>query len=708
MVIRLPCLLDDNMQLLRPLRPLEYKLTDNLTPLSTASLSLESADDIPFRSFVELFTADGSAGIFRVNNIQGDHAGIQDYALQHGLCTLSDHMHPGESTETGSCRTLLTKILSNQTHWTLGTVDVPDDKDLTWECKNTNDLQGLLSVMKELPAYYLNFDQSTLPWVLHVRLKPTEVSCEARVDRNLTEVSIEYDDAEMCTVAYAEGLSTPIRADTISQWGEIERQVSVDKDLGVDLITETVERYLEQAKNPKATIKLTALELSRLTGEPFDHFQKGMLCRCILDHMTVVQRIVSIEHPDPIGEPMNVILTLASTQNDLGVTVAGLVVDIRRMNMLYDELAENLIIEAQTIDMLAAEIDLKATKAEVDGVSTRISEAEIQLNEILGQLALRVTYKELETELNEVSVLLDAVNAELALKATHSDLEDGMNEVTLRMDAQDDTIEMQAGQIILKADKTYVDSLAAQYATITELESLQAKVSDLEAGLGDFTVIDANVVNAADGNFTFLGASSFSFAGSTVSQRAISMGTVSSAGNVLSTGALDLQHSHAVTVDGGTITLGEVSSTGGSFRIADTQFYKDGVSAAKDSVTLTSMGWIGGANVVEASNGKSLRVTLPPFSSSGGDTFSADHKTTVYFYTASVSSPLLSVEIDATSVYEAGYQAAKDAVEITAGVTWSNPAQYYAMVRYWAEATIDGEQVAYTSASESRNISGYV
>lgn len=691
------------MQPVKPLRPLEYSLTDNLTPLSTAALDLEVTEDVRMRSFVQLFTQDGSAGIFRVSNLRCASGNVAALTLQHGLCTLGDHMHPGESTETGSCWTLLTKILSNQSRWKLGTVDVPDDEDLTWECNNTNDLQGLLSVMKELPAYYLDFDQSALPWVLHVRRKPAEISCEARFDRNLTDAEFEYDDTDMCTIAYADGLDAPIKADTYDTWHEIARHVSADPDLGADVITETVERYLEQAKNPRVTITLTAIELSRLTGEPFDHFRKGMLCRCILEHMTVVQRIESIEHPDPIGDPTQVKLTLASTQNDLSVTVAGLVVDTRHVNQLYQQMERELRIEAETIEMLAAEIDLKATKAEVDGVSTRISEAEIQLNEILGQLALRVTYKELETELNEVSVLLDAVNAELALKATHSDLEDGMNEVTLRMDAQDDTIEMQAGQIILKADKTYVDSLAAQYATITELESLQAKVSDLEAGLGDFTVIDANVVNAADGNFTFLGASSFSFAGSTVSQRAISMGAVSSAGNVLSTGALDLQHSHAVTVDGGTITLGEVSSTGGSFKIADTQFYKDGVSAAKDSVTLTSMGWIGGANVVEASNGKSLRVTLPPFSSSGGDTFSADHKTTVYFHTGSVSGPLLSVEIDATSVYEAGYQAACDAVVVTGAIrSISNTAANYMYAEGWASAQINGVQLDYTTFSGSQ------
>lgn len=668
------------MQPVKPLRPLEYSLTDNLTPLSTAALDLEVTEDVRMRSFVELFTQDGSAGIFRVSNLRCASGNVAALTLQHGLCTLGDHMHPGESTETGSCRTLLTKILSNQSRWKLGTVDVPDDEDLTWECNNTNDLQGLLSVMKELPAYYLDFDQSALPWVLHVRRKPAEISCEARFDRNLTDAEFEYDDTDMCTIAYADGLDAPIKADTYDTWHEIARHVSADPDLGADVITETVERYLEQAKNPRVTITLTAIELSRLTGEPFDHFRKGMLCRCILEHMTVVQRIESIEHPDPIGDPTQVKLTLASTQNDLSVTVAGLVVDTRHVNQLYQQMERDLRIEAETIEMLAAEIDLKATKAEVDGVSTRISEAEIQLNEILGQLALRVTYKELETELNEVSVLLDAVNAELALKATHSDLEDGMNEVSLRMDAQDDTIEMQAGQIILKADKTYVDSLAAQYATIEELESVQAWADHFASDNIEVTSLYA------------YGATMESFSASSGTAAEMTIG-----------GYYFESHSHAVTVDGGTITLGEVSSTGGSFKIADTQFYKDGVSAAKDSVTLTIMGWYGGRNTVEASNGKSVVVTLPSFKTSGGSSFDANHKTTVHFYTDSVSVPLASVVVDASSVYEAGYQAACDAVVVTGGIhSIRNTAANYMHAEGWASAQINGVQLDYTTFSGSQ------
>ena len=156
--------------------------------------------------------------------------------------------------------------------------------------------------------------------------------------------------------------------------------------------------------------------------------------------------------------------------------------------------------------------------------------------------------------------------------------------------------------------------------------------------------------------------------------------------------------------------------------------YSSGVSSGKSAVTLSAAGWQGGSNVVSASNGKSVTVSLPPFSVSGGDSFNSSHKTTVYFSTASVSGYLKSKVVDATSVYNAGYtagkasvdtqsyyddgyaagyQAAKDAVKVTAGISWSNPAQYYCMIRYWGKATIDGEEVGYASSSESRNIKGY-
>lgn len=473
LVIRLPQLLDASLQEAAPLRPVSCRVIDNLTPLSMAYMTIGDMGDLRLRDFVRIYTDDGES-VYRVTNIRTDAGGVSDLTLQHGLCTLSDHMHPGESTKTGSLRTLLTELLSNQSRWALGDVAVPDSEQVTWDYSNTNDLQDLLTIMKALPDYYIDCDQRVIPWRLHIRAKPTSVGCEARFDRNLSDVQIEYDCTELCTQVYAEGLSSPVKADTISIWGTISRYVSVD-----------VDRYLENHKNPRATITVTALALSRLTGEPFDHFRKGMLCRCILPEMTVVQRIESLERPDLLGEPEHVVLTLANTREDLSTTVAGLVSGgtytgqvAEQAKQLAQQNKQDLKFEAETIEMLAQEISLTATKTEVDILSERIAVAEINMNEIFGQLEMKVTYTDFETELNEVAVLLDSLNAQLTLKASHSDLESTYNEVSLQLDAMNSTIAAKADLILLDG---YVKASELESKVLTILEYGWANDLDVQS-----------------------------------------------------------------------------------------------------------------------------------------------------------------------------------------------------------------------------------
>lgn len=122
-------------------------------------------------------------------------------------------------------------------------------------------------------------------------------------------------------------------------------------------------------------------------------------------------------------------------------------------------------------------------------------------------------------------------------------------------------------------------------------------------------------------------------------------------------------HSHAIKENSdGTISIGEVATEGGSFNIANTLTYKNGVLAAKESVTLSFMGWQGGKAIVESSNDKRLEIDLPAFSTSGGDSFVAN-KTTVYFSTDVVTGPLASKEVDATRVYNNGWNDCLSACE---------------------------------------------
>lgn len=80
--------------------------------------------------------------------------------------------------------------------------------------------------------------------------------------------------------------------------------------------------------------------------------------------------------------------------------------------------------------------------------------------------------------------------------------------------------------------------------------------------------------------------------------------------------------------------------------------YSNGAS----SVTVSAAGWVNGSNVVSASNGKSVTVNLPTITLTGGTTFSS-HKTTVYASGGGVTGSIASKEVDATSEYNAGWNA---------------------------------------------------
>lgn len=314
--------------------------------------------------------------------------------------------------------------------------------------------------------------------------------------------------------------------------------------------------------------------------------------------------------------------------------------------------AEELIqLNSKRIELNAEEILLRATKTEV-----------VELEEETAVL------------LNEVYIDLDAAKAQIELKASQTAVDNLGNEV----DNMQATLTIQAKQISSKVEKNGVISAINQtaeevkiaaarinlegYVTASELQATEALITNLTSGLTAATVLETNLLNANQANISYLSASALNIADITMQIRTVSMGEVMSHRFLVesTTSDISLQHSHAVSVDEttGLVTLGEVSETGGNFNIADTTFYKNGVSAAAAKVTLSTDGWINGTNTVEASNGKTLTVELPEFSTSGGTAWTSDHKTTVYFSTPSVSVPLASMVVDATSVYEAGADSA--------------------------------------------------
>lgn len=773
--MRLPRLLDGSLNEIARLQPSRLSVTENLTPLSTAELTLPMGEATPVvRQFVELYDQNGSMGIYRVAAARTDYGQMQTVSLEHGICTLEDCTAPEEAELSGSMRAILATILSWQhdVWWQLGDVDVPGIFSLS--AGNQIALQALIDAAALCYGYALAFDQTTSPWTLHLRALPAEVASECRLARNVSSVGIAWDESELCTRVTSPLLPGGyMDGPTAGEWGVISRPLDVAEDATAAAAAQLAAEYLDAHKDPRISVEIDALELGALTGEPYDSFTLGGLCRVALKDwgVTATERIVSAYRPDVYGAPEEVQLTLSTMVRSTQASLAGLRSSMVRSNRsnarqfkYIREEIDKIVIEAPSVELVARVTQLEETSNDLVleqnelGIRLDAAEAEILLK------AYQDAVDAQERRISNAEVRLDADEALIELKADRTTT-DALGK---RVSAAEIAIDGAKSQIALKADLILLEG----YVKAEELEAVEAQISNLTGGLVTATALKANTFSGTTCSVTYLNADSINHNGTLVSQRAVTMGEVSTSGKALSTGDMDLQHSHKVTVgDDGTVTLGEVSATGGNFKIADTKVYKDGVSAARYSVTLTSAGWVNGSNVVNASNGKSLTVSLPTFKVSGGDTFTGN-KTTVFFYTDGVPNPLQSKKVDATSVYNdgssagyasgksdwrptivsrtgvdttnktvtvsvsnlsqtlltnqvvsavevydagystgysAGYAAAKAGVTVQCGVSrWSNPAQYYARVTVFANAILDGVTIASGSSSSSKNISGYV
>jgi hypothetical protein len=245
----------------------------------------------------------------------------------------------------------------------------------------------------------------------------------------------------------------------------------------------------------------------------------------------------------------------------------------------------------------------------LDGHDKYISEAFIALDGINAQLLLKADHKDVIEQgerLSAAEVALDGANAQIALKASQADvqkLEGDVQGVTTRLSKAEIAIDGANAAIALKASQTTVDELGERVSSaeilidgMNSTIALKANKIDLQ-GYVTAAELEANVVRVVESadlsyvmantvsSYTFDGVNAslagwLTVGGNSVEETSLKMGTLVSA-NVWGAGnAIDLSHSHKVTVnDDGTITLGEVSSTGGNFKIADTKAYKDGVAA---------------------------------------------------------------------------------------------------------------------------------
>ena len=380
-------------------------------------------------------------------------------------------------------------------------------------------------------------------------------------------------------------------------------------------------------------------------------------------------------------------------------------------------------LNAEQIRMNAEQIDMKAGKQEVTELGETVTAAMIMIDGINAQLALKATkaeVTEVSSRLSLAEIALDGANAALLLKAERTDVDalgERITSAEIKVDGANSKVDVLAEEIRLAgyvtADELETETLkVVEGATLASLKTGALNVSGIATVNTLYAtgavINNLNVPNIIIGGTAFDPAdyatkawvedqgylknadfSNYATRSWVIEQNYTTASDVSQTldGYVMS-GELDGYATQAWvqenfskasaaykpttierygSVSGNSIPVhalnesGEVLLTG---TVDAGDVYSSGVSSGKNSVTLTSSGWQGSSNTVRASNGKSVVVSLPQFSASGGTSFNSSNQTTVYFSTASVSGYLASKTVDATSVYNNGWNECREACSV--------------------------------------------
>lgn len=333
MKLRMPRLLDIHLRETARLQPLSLSLALRLHGLSAAVMKLPpDAPPLSVMDLLELYDEHGSAGIFRVLKVEEELGGLRTVTLEHSLCTLRDGVMPAQAFMK-PVRQALQAVLDCQPlpRWALGTVDVPEDMTLIFSTDYADGLSALQTMLGMLPEGYApDFDQSVTPWLLHIRRLGETPDCECRLTRNLRSLRIDRDGSRFCTRVYPFGAETeagrvsllPIagldyaESPLAQTHGTVSRTWHSNRIFDTATLRDVASLYLNRHGEPDVTITVDALDLSLATGEDFDHFRLGKLCRLALPDfaLCITARIAAIARADVYDEPGHAVLTLCNRE----------------------------------------------------------------------------------------------------------------------------------------------------------------------------------------------------------------------------------------------------------------------------------------------------------------------------------------------------------------------------------------------------------
>lgn len=319
-VIPLPKLLNVDGTEKRRLRPLLVRIQEKTVPLSTATIILKK-DDVPNeREYIELFTVNGSAGVYRVKAPAMQYGGNGvSVSLEHSICELGDYLVRNKE-DAQQQKTLAAAVQHffsyyNGEKWRLGSVSVSGNVIVQDSYQTV--LTAINGAISQVDGARLAYDFTTTPWTLSIVGRETTVTAEGRLSRNVEDATISKNDTELCTRVWMDGLGNDgaigyMDADTKSVYGIIEKYVATSGYTQAQAQTAAA-AYLSAHKRPRYSVSLNAISLVAITGELFDQIRIGKLYRLAIpdDGVVIEENVIDISWPDVYGKPLSCTVVLS-------------------------------------------------------------------------------------------------------------------------------------------------------------------------------------------------------------------------------------------------------------------------------------------------------------------------------------------------------------------------------------------------------------
>lgn len=207
--------------------------------------------------------------------------------------------------------------------------------------------------------YEWTWDTTSYPWTLNLVRPSNATTCEVRFGKNQREIQRDIDPTGIINRIYPKGYGEGVNQLTIREANNgrpyLENAASIAKYglipyVWVDRRFEDInslkasgQALLDERSVPKVSYRISAVDLSSLTGMDVDKLRVGRIVRIIdPDLGTFEARIVGESKPDMVGSPGDIQLEIANKTENLGTTQA----DLERrqeINEVYAQGATNLL-----------------------------------------------------------------------------------------------------------------------------------------------------------------------------------------------------------------------------------------------------------------------------------------------------------------------------------------------------------------------------